>query len=192
MNILSLFCSCLAVLSMPRTSLLLRLKKTQNKTKKTTRAEHFLSSFDSTDMSSRNMNTKNLLAWPLNCCTDTPLNQEWERKGNLSVSWTEVIYNTVLLNWLLIILYTGIVFVNKPVWIFSLVCWRSRFSCVCPGYEHNAVSLILYVIIMIHLPQIRIWPSLKDKTSSFCGGQRWNKTLNGHFRPVNLWFVSSN
>ena len=153
MNILSLFCSCLAVLSMPRTSLLLRLKKTQNKTKKTTRAEHFLSSFDSTDMSSRNMNTKNLLAWPLNCCTDTPLNQEWERKGNLSVSWTEVIYNTVLLNWLLIILYTGIVFVNKPVWIFSLVCWRSRVYCVCAVCEPTALTIKLYLKIIINFPQ---------------------------------------
>lgn len=181
MNILSLFCSC-SFLCQGHHCYWSKRRKKKTTTKKK-RAEHFLSPFDSTDMSSRNMNTKNLLAQPLNCCTDTPLNQEWERKGNRSVSWAEVIYNTVLLNWLLIILYTGIVFVNKPVWIFSLVCWRSHF-CVCPqvGYEHNAVSLILYIIIMMHLPQIRIWFSLKEKTSCFCGGQRWNKMLNGPFQ----------
>lgn len=128
MNILSLFCSC-SFLCQGHHCYWSKRRKKKTTTKKK-RAEHFLSSFDSTDMSSRNMNTKNLLAQPLNCCTDTPLNQEWERKGNRSVSWAEVIYNTVLLNWLLIILYTGIVFVNKPVWIFSLVCWRSRFLCV--------------------------------------------------------------
>ncbi len=43
-----------------------------------------------------------------------------EKEGNWSVYWMVVIYNTVLLNWLWIIIYTGIVFVNKLVWIFSL------------------------------------------------------------------------
>lgn len=76
-----------------------------------------------------NMNTKNVLAWPLNCCTDTS-ESRMEKEENWSVYWMEVLYNTVLLNWLWIILYTGIVFVNKLVWIFSLMFMDQLLLCV--------------------------------------------------------------
>lgn len=67
---------------------------------------------------------------PKNCCADTT-ESRMEKEWNWSVYWMVVIYNTVLLNWLWTILYTGMVFVNKLIWIFSLVCLWIHCYCVC-------------------------------------------------------------